>query len=183
MKKGFYVLLLMMFAKSAFAGDVADNALGLYDFAAPAAYQTADVVGQTLGAIVFQTKDSTFQGYTGNGTWTQLSPPSGGHNVISEGVERVERTRITNNGSVCAISSQSGSWLSGVSFVGTGECTLSINAGVFSATPVCTAISDGGAYAVVLNSITSTSVAMETINTTNGMLANGNYSIICMGPQ
>lgn len=83
---------------------------------------------------------------------TAGSPCSNGQQLLipgsvyssSTGVERIERAIITggsNNvvcsSSPCAIQSQSGSWLSGVTRSATGTYSASIASGTFSAAPTC----------------------------------------------
>lgn len=99
------------------------------------------------------------------------------------GAERVERADIANNGTA-TITSQSGSWLSSATETGTGLVTLTVNTGVFSATPACscTAVVNGGAQFCVFKSLTSTSI-MTQIYSNAGVLADREFMVLCQGPR
>lgn len=99
------------------------------------------------------------------------------------GLERVERAMVT--GSTCAVSSQSGSWLStSNTHSGTGLCSLSITAGMFSSVPICTIsnVSGGSSvYSQFNGSLTTTTILTKTTNA--GSAADADFNIICMGPR
>ena len=100
----------------------------------------------------------------------------------TSGMERVERATISEVAN-CTITRQSGSWISGTTYNSAGDCTLTLAAGIFSAAPTCTVVSDQVANRI-LNAITATSV--PNIQTFNSALASTDASkinIICMGPR
>lgn len=101
----------------------------------------------------------------------------------SSGIERITRSYITNSGS-CAISTQSGSWLSSVSDPGAGRCTLSIAAGTFSAAPTCTCSVVGAtsSYCQIESGATSTSLTTLVSNDAGAALDN-DFNIVCIGPR
>jgi len=60
------------------------------------------------------------------------------------GLERVERATITNNGTTCAVSSQSGTWISSLARNGADHtCTATIATGMFSSAPTCVCTCNG----------------------------------------
>jgi hypothetical protein len=61
----------------------------------------------------------------------------------SAGAERIERARIDNSAGAGTITSQSGSWVTRNTSSSTGEVTLDITAGIFSAPPTCTCSIEG----------------------------------------
>ena len=104
----------------------------------------------------------------------------------STGAERIERATITNNGT-CAISSQSGSWMTSATFSSTGLCNLVWPASTWSSAPTCTctaAQTGGSGVHCSWNSgvPTTTGVSTWTVNGANG-LVNTNISLVCMGPR
>lgn len=112
------------------------------------------------------------------------------NNITSNtsGQERMERAGITNNGSTCAVGSQSGTWLSGCSRVSTGLVTLTIVAGEFTSAPicVCTHSTDTTNYADVCNisgSPTTTSVSVQIYNAQSQVARDDPFTIHCMGPR
>jgi hypothetical protein len=98
------------------------------------------------------------------------------------GQERIERARITNGGS-CAVSSQSGTWISSISRPGSGQCTLTIAAGIFSGSPECQCSAGNTSFSCVpdLSTTSATNVAIITRN--SGTLADTDISISCVGPR
>ena len=103
----------------------------------------------------------------------------------SAGPERIERAYIANNGT-CTISSQTGSWLSSVSRVSTGSCSLTISTGMFSATPVCicsNAIGANRGCNASTSSATAASFQTWTAGGAANTLADQDATIICMGPR
>lgn len=107
------------------------------------------------------------------------------HGVVSpsSGVEQITRASFTNAGS-CAIASQSGAWVSGVSDPGAGRCGLTIAAGTFSAVPTCTctAIASSGSICHIESGATSTSLTTKIIDDT-GAAVDQDFNILCMGPK
>lgn len=81
--------------------------------------------------------------------------------------------------SPCTITSSSGSWVSSITRVGTGNYVLNFTAGEWTTAPGCVAVSLGvsGTAMVFQSTDYSTSVAdMTTVS-----MADTNFSVICMG--
>jgi hypothetical protein len=119
------------------------------------------------------------QGWTTN----QRSPTLvGSVTSNASGAERIERATFSNNGSVCSITSQSGSWITSVTRNGTGRCDVVYPSGTFSSAPTCTATSlDTGSRYVSTNTPTTTGVSLFHIITS--ALGDGSMSLICMGAR
>jgi hypothetical protein len=101
----------------------------------------------------------------------------------SSGLERVERATIT---SPTTITSQSGSWLSSVANGSTGNYTLTIAAGIFSATPSCVFQPLSGervSSAASMTSSTSVAGQFRRVTTPVGDAINSDFTVICMGPR
>jgi hypothetical protein len=101
----------------------------------------------------------------------------------SSGMERVERATIT---SPTTITSQSGSWLSSVTNGSTGNYTLTIASGIFSATPSCVfqpLSGERASSAASMNSATSVAGQFRRLTTPVGDLINSDFTVICMGPR
>jgi hypothetical protein len=108
------------------------------------------------------------------------------------GLERVERAYVTNGGS-CAVSTQSGSWVSSISRPGTGKCALTLAAGTFSAAPTCVVsyTTFGGIFGFPIRmcnldsapSSSTVTVACGYDNTGNTTANDQDFAIICMGPR
>ncbi len=101
----------------------------------------------------------------------------------SGGIERIERM---TGSSACALSSQSGSWLTSVSGTNSGTgCTLNIASGMFSAAPTCsvTMNSAGGATCRITTPFTTSSGVIGCIDTASQAGSNQEYTVICMGPR
>lgn len=97
--------------------------------------------------------------------------------------EKIERARITNNGSTCATTHQSGNWISATRS-GTGVCVLTFTG--FTAAPACVVMSAGGAGDVANQSAitpTSTGMTITTFASTTGAASDKAFDIICMGPK
>jgi hypothetical protein len=97
--------------------------------------------------------------------------------------EHVERARITNAGSP-SVSSQSGSWISGVALNGTGIVDVTFTSGEFSATPTCVCITDLGSGRIcALSSATISSSGVRVTTTASTVETNMNLELMCMGPN
>ncbi|NDC95931.1 hypothetical protein EB077_11550, partial [bacterium] len=100
----------------------------------------------------------------------------------SSGLERLERVKITGGASP-SIASQSGSWVSSVSKTGTGDITLNVATGIFSAAPQCSCALDAGLGVCRFNPTpTTTAVRIQSYDSTF-TLADRDLAIICMGPR
>lgn len=103
----------------------------------------------------------------------------------SSGLERVERAYISNSGTP-TITSQSGSWITGLTDNGTGDVTLNIASGIFSSAPTCVGmvirpLANGAQiqhYAVP----NSSAVRIYTMGST-GTATDFDFQVICMGPR
>ena len=108
----------------------------------------------------------------------------------STGLERIERAALTLNGG-CSITRQSGSWLSACANSSTGDYTMTIASGIFSAVPSCVFTGPGGAAAngviSVLNYSRVSSGTWEFLTVdaagtqVNG--AGGVWDVVCMGAR
>jgi len=104
----------------------------------------------------------------------------------STGPERIERLRITNSGTP-TIASQSGSWVSSLTDNATGDTTIVIPAGVFSAAPTCTCTVEdtGDTHICRINTNTPVSATAVRIQTTNDAASavDRDTAVICIGPR
>ena len=102
----------------------------------------------------------------------------------SLGAERIERARIDNSAGGGTITSQSGSWVTRNTST-TGDVTLDIPAGLFSAAPACSCIAENvnvNLACVAASTPTTTQIRFRTYNTSN-TLTNAAIAIICAGPR
>lgn len=111
----------------------------------------------------------------------------GSVNSGSTGTERIERAYITNGGS-CAISKQSGSWVSSATLNGTGQCDLVLASGIFSASPSCVCSYNGTGGGISSRSCStgitdSTHISGFVYVSSSGSGQNLPFDIICMGPH
>lgn len=109
----------------------------------------------------------------------------------STGAERIERVRFGGStesptsqcsSNPCTIYSQSGNWLTSVSYTGTGRYTLNIASGIFSDEPTCTANPIEDTASVDIDANSSTSVAIRT-NDGSATPRNEALNVICIGPR
>lgn len=105
----------------------------------------------------------------------------------STGLERVERVAVTySGGSTPTVVSQSGSWVSSITIIGTGDFRLNIASGEFSAAPSCVClkldVNSNGGFCGTPNSFTSTTAEFRVRSAANA-LENDDTYIICMGPH
>lgn len=101
------------------------------------------------------------------------------------GALRTEYARIQNNGT-CTILSQSSAWISSLSHPATGQCQLTLPAGVFSDLPVCTCAPQDGVSSVSVcpPQVTSTtSILAYTAQSTSSTGFDRNFNIMCIGPR
>lgn len=145
-------------------------------------YATAS---DTLGKVSIGTSLQTWR-VTGTGTqgWTTDS-------IVSAGVERVERATVTCSGS-SSITRQSGTWITAIGNISSGNCAITIAAGIFSAAPTCTiglhATDATNIYSLEAPVTSSTAMAVgahylasgsSTVQTPSSLPLH----IICMGPR
>lgn len=106
----------------------------------------------------------------------------------SSGLERIERvTLAAPSAGACAVSNESGDWINGnATSSGTGACAVTINTGIFSATPVCVCNTDGntglGNTICRTHTISSTGFSTVTFDTAAAN-ADKQVNIICMGQR
>lgn len=106
----------------------------------------------------------------------------------SSGAERIERAYFTNGGS-CAVSTQSGSWVTSVGDPGAGRCTVNFSTSTWSAAPTCTCSvsgtsGDGNKFCSI--NVTPTTSTLETQTNIISTSASGfdlPFSLICIGPR
>lgn len=112
----------------------------------------------------------------------------GGVTSSSFGAERVERVNSNNvkcTSSPCTVNATPG--ITSVPRTGTGSYTITFAAGIFSAVPTCVCGSNiigssGAICSIGLGSDTTTSVSFQTL-TSNTVVADGSFNVICMGPR
>lgn len=101
--------------------------------------------------------------------------------------ERIERAYITNNGSSCTVSNQSGSWINTTGTRnGNGDCSMSILSGIFSVNPTCTCTGelDVGVAAYNCNLVVSSTTAFRVQTyTIAGTNTDRPINIICYGAR
>lgn len=119
---------------------------------------------------------------------TQMPAPIllGAVSSNSAGLERIERVSLAApSAGTCAVSSQSGSWVSGTpTSGGTGTCAISVAASIFSGNPTCTCSvrSSSSAFCSQATPATSSTVSFQAVND-SGTSTNQAMDIICMGPR
>lgn len=126
-----------------------------------------------------------------DGNIQALSTGSGSA-VSSDGsAERIERATFGGandvtacSSSPCTIHRQSGAWLTSVVRNGTGDYTLNIVNGMFSAPPVCIFYSRYSTTTIFPASAnTSTSYNFKNFNTNTSTYVDTAMDLICMGPK
>jgi len=104
-------------------------------------------------------------------------------NLVTSGAgARVEAARITNGGT-CAIAAQTGGFAS-TNHAATGNCTVSVTAGVFGSAPFCTCSAEGNtnrSCTAAFNAATTTTIDVMTITSSTGAAADLAFSLICVG--
>lgn len=98
-----------------------------------------------------------------------------------EGVERVTRAKVSAAG---AVSQESGDWINGsCAITSTSTFTCTLNSGIFSSAPVCTAsIAEIGSVGFITTDSTSSTAVAKTYDTTAVATA-GAFFIQCAGPR
>jgi hypothetical protein len=151
-----------------------------FNFVAPTVSAESAVSDRQVGMIIYDISSGTFKGLNKDGTFDPMSS-FGSNGVVSSGSsERIERAYIASGGS---ITSQSG-WLASATNPSTGQYTLTITAGLFSAAPSCVAtpVTTGNSYISINSTPTTTSVPVTQRDSSN-VLLNGAFYIVCMGPR
>lgn len=111
--------------------------------------------------------------------------------VLTGGTERIERATVTCSGS-SSITRQSGTWITAIGNISSGNCAITIAAGIFSAAPTCTiglhATDATNIYSLEAPVTSSTAMAVgahylasgsSTVQTPSSLPLH----IICMGPR
>lgn len=103
----------------------------------------------------------------------------------SSGATTMNWARISNNGSVAAITNQTGSWITSVSRTGTGVILVTFKSGYFAATPSCVCVPENsgvGRMCGVGNGVTPSTTSQEFyVTADNGVQSDQNISIHCGG--
>lgn len=167
------------------------------------AFLSTSTTFRVLGEITFSQYEAFGSGFHGIGNttlgfqmeirvpiqgWTanQSTPVFvGSVSSNSTAAERIERAKITNSGTP-TISSQSGSWISSLTDNGTGDTTINITSGMFSAAPTCVATGVRSSFAVPLSfetTISTSAIRVRTFDTSGSGAADLAFEIICMGPR
>lgn len=150
-------------------------------------YTLATTSSQTIGGIAGGSVNLSSAGEiivvtSDNSNWQITS-----HVVVTEGShasgqERIERALVTDSGSACSVTSQSGAWLGSCTRGGAGSYTVAIVSGMFSAAPVCIPNASSTNLNCVAKATTATSLPVECLDVT-GTDAQSNFNVICMGPR
>lgn len=111
------------------------------------------------------------------------------NSVISsyEGTTRIVAARLS---SACAVSEEDGDWIASTTDNGTGDCTITINNGIFSQPPKCqfeveatnAAINSGQTKLSTTTTPSATTIRYTTANSA-GTLSDQAVNVICMGPK
>lgn len=98
--------------------------------------------------------------------------------------ERIERAIVTNNGSTCSVTTQSGAWITSISRSGAGVCDITFASGNFSASPSCVGVDSGGmGGAATVQFVSTTATSTTSATKSGGTLTDGTFMMICMGPR
>lgn len=160
------------------------------DFAAPVVGSKTQLTDVAAGTIIYE-PGTGFWGLSTAGSpstaanWVQLSAPAGTTAVVSSGSERIERVAVTSacSSSPCTIASQSGSWVSSITWSSTGSYTVNFATSTFSAAPSCNVSSTPGGHGIQISTITSSALSFVMFRTTTELPSNSGFHIICMGPR
>ncbi|RTL05228.1 hypothetical protein EKK58_08755 [Candidatus Dependentiae bacterium] len=118
-------------------------------------------------------------------SWTSTNVPALLGSVITQ--ESLSPVRILSANLNCdsgsAITSQLGSWVSSIGNISSGGCAITLNSGVFSAAPYCTATATGSARILRFTSTSGTSIAMNCIDDSGTLCTSFDFFITCMGPK
>ncbi len=163
---------------------------------------SGDVVGQittaNTGALVTSSSGvpSIAAGSAGtylqsDGTTVSFGTPgvtSRNSSATTYNTEIVERAKIrcySGSSPTAGITSQSGAWVSSMTNVASGCCTLTIATGIFSAAPTCTANIESGSVGNFVVTATQVSATSHTFCFSNAGAAFTDVSgyIMCMGPR
>lgn len=105
----------------------------------------------------------------------------------SSGQERIERATFSNNGSVDAIVSQSGAWVSSVNRAGQGQFVVTIASGEFSAEPSCSCVPRHNAASscrVNTGGTNNATTKSFIVTDTSGIALDSlGLEVMCMGPR
>lgn len=161
------------------ASDLKVKSLG---FVAPTVVDKSNVYDPKPGEIVYDQSDSTFYGRTHSGTWNGFNGSGVTNGVISDtSGEKVVRLRVFNTGSA-SIVSQSGSWVSAVSLIGTGSVHIDYDSSTFSDDPTCVCTTVDAGMTCNITSLDSDSMVVRVVTDANSNY-NSPFSLICMGPN
>lgn len=177
MSKMIVSALLMLGASVSFAQMHAEN----FDFVAPVVTTTTAIPPQT-GLILYEV-GTGFIGVNSSGGFDQLTPQSNSV-TTSSAAEIVERITVTNNGTSCVATRQSGTWVTSLVRSAAGKCDLTIASGIFTGAPTCvTSVTSPSTVGCGLYSDPSTSNVSVQCQTFAGAGTDLNFHLICMGPH
>ena len=152
MKSLIFLSALIMSQQVLAAPFKTDGELGAYDLAAPIVQSRAALSNATAGQIVYDAGSSAFYGLPVGGVptmasdWVQISPVSGAGSVTSSATAKINVAKFHCESSSPSVT-QFGSWLSStVTWNGGGQCSFTINSGVYGSTPYCVISGYGGAF-------------------------------------
>lgn len=123
------------------------------------------------------------------GNWAQMASTIGNMVIsvpsASEKVARFQSSGCASASCSLASSSQSGSWVTALTYTSAGSYALTFASGTFSSNPSCVASATGtsGGLVTVIGATPSgiTSITVEN-SSTHGAL-DRDFNLICMGPQ
>lgn len=160
--------------------------------AAPNLWLQIDVAGAPLGRTRLSAVPFAVEAERANGLAPTTPAPvlRGSVTTGASDAERVERAYILYAGGVPSVSSQSGSWIGAVTDTATGDSSLNLAAGVFSAQPACVvsveplSMNAGtGTERVAKVSTTPGSVRVYVENGEGTAIDPNGYYVVCMGPR
>jgi hypothetical protein len=99
----------------------------------------------------------------------------------SSGTERIERIRVSNNGTATIVSQSDSGWT--VNRTSAGFVAVAIPSGRFSQVPTCNCTAEIGSRVCVVTNLTQTSFTANTATSTTAVDEDRNFSVICMGPR
>jgi hypothetical protein len=183
-------LVFVVFSIASVCAGAASESRGL-NFNSPTVNDKANVSDPKMGEIVFDTSDNIFYGNTDGtgGGWTALSIPLASNVIVSSGTQRVESAKI-NCSSSSSVLAQNGNWVASVSNISGGQCTVTLNSGIFGATPICAVNRNGQNVTSITfvhlspasaTSIVSTAAVISSGNSTISASTNYNFDVVCAG--
>ena len=100
----------------------------------------------------------------------------------SSGATKME-TALINCDAGASITSQNGNWVASVANISSGACTVTLNAGVFSATPHCVATQNAGSRIPRATPASTTSVVLGCTTDAGAACTDHDTYVICIGAR